>query len=533
MDPSLPLGTLPVNLEDGLETFANELGLPLQGLGFLRDLPAEVKESIIGNFDPSGTKDGNVLGRLQAYAKHMVKRHGLQPLASLNGSAVRRSPREGASVIQQPAVFPFFEDKPSETALQAGGEEQHPEVGIASYAISAFVERLGLTEAMATFLTRLPEDLQSQIVQGFDPSGTKDGNIWGRLLGFTRGRWSRRLNLNEQASTFLRGLPEELQLTVMMDFDASGSKDGNVSARLMQFASYIVARGSAAKLAVSVCQSNSTSREFAIPEGSQIHAHHEQTHTSLLQQEAYAPNFGELASHGTSTPSDIQQFSIAWGLDERAVSLMHHLPEPIRDHVLQGFDGSGTKDGNVWGRLLGFSRHIWAKYIGLDQDSVAFVKSLPEEAQVICLTDFDPSGTKDGNIAGRLQGFSKKALAQANQSLKLGGDGMNALHAASGIADAAHMTHGVHTTKRSLGSDSALRGFLDRCSLDWSAMPFLEGLPQDVLETVVHEFDPSGTKDGNVFGRLQGYVRFLTSRRKRSAEDCLAGSNKRVRDDGY
>merc|ERR1719433_1945461 len=91
------------------------------------------------------------------------------------------------------------------------------------------------------------------------------------------------------------------------------------------------------------------------------------------------------------------------------------LPEEVRYKVISGFDGAGTKDGNVWGRLLGYARHIWAKFLGLDQECVNLVKGLPEEAQMICLTNFDPSGTKDGNIAGRLQGFAKKALAQAGQ----------------------------------------------------------------------------------------------------------------------
>jgi len=76
--------------------------------------------------------------------------------------------------------------------------------------------------------------------------------------------------------------------------------------------------------------------------------------------------------------------------------------------------------------------------------------------------------------------------------------------------------------------------FLERCGLDVSAAPVLEALPPDILTTVIHEFDPSGTKDGNVLGRLQGYIRFLTVRRqKRGGADYAAGPCKRFHGTGY
>merc|ERR1712222_267023 len=77
-----------------------------------------------------------------------------------------------------------------------------------------------------------------------------------------------------------------------------------------------------------------------------------------------------------------------------------------------GFDGSGTKDGNIWGRLLGFTRVVWAKFIGLELSMSNYIRSLPDEVQVAVLTRFDPSGSKDGNVAGRLEGFLKKIVKQ-------------------------------------------------------------------------------------------------------------------------
>merc|ERR1740129_954143 len=96
------------------------------------------------------------------------------------------------------------------------------------------------------------------------------------------------------------------------------------------------------------------------------------------------PDAGLAAAAGPA----IERFAQLWGLDARAVQFLHGLQDVVRDHVLASFDGSATKDGNVFGRLLGFARHTWARSLGLDQTSVAFVKSLPEDAQIICLTSF-------------------------------------------------------------------------------------------------------------------------------------------------
>jgi len=226
------------------------------------------------------------------------------------------------------------------------------------------------------------------------------------------------------------------------------------------------------------------------------------------------------------------------------VQFLHGLQDVVRDHVLASFDGSATKDGNVFGRLLGFARHTWARALGLDQQSVAFIKTLPEEAQMICLTDFDPSGTKDGNVAGRLQGFAKKALAQASvrsqqnhqQHQVNGYSGVQPMFVAPSYqqqqqqqAEMAALDPNEPPKISPLSADPLVAGFLERCNLDWTALSYLETLPEDVLTRVLNEFDPSGTKDGNVLGRLQGYVRMLNARRKRPHDDSGAYDAKRPR----
>uniref|UniRef100_A0A7S4VG83 Uncharacterized protein n=1 Tax=Alexandrium monilatum TaxID=311494 RepID=A0A7S4VG83_9DINO len=655
--------------QDDVGTFARDLNLDVEALSFMRELPADLRVAIQANFDPTGTKDGNVLGRLQAYVRHMMRKNGFQPPEQLTGMRQQAKDQNAAvgmaggcfhaSTVMQPmggATMPSALTSPP-MVLSSGGTAMP--AGVATDAVRQFVDQLGLGEPAASLLTRLPEDLQASVIRGFDPSGTKDGNVWGRLLGYIRSLWSRRLGLAEPASTFIRGLPEDVQVAVIADFDASGSKDGNVSARLLQFAGALAARagpGAGAGAAGAgagagagrpsvgapppcprhaaagpafagsprapaqvqtffaqppVAQQpllqESAMGEFAqalgldasataflqsLPEPIQTtvitqfdpsgtkdgniwgrlfafvrrlsikyagigQAHVEQIRTlpeeeqrrvilgwtcpvQQQQQQQQQPAIMEgLSLDGGTTEAAIRSFSQLWGLDGRAECFLQALPDAVRQHVVAGFDGSGTKDGNVFGRLLGFARHTWARSLGLDQASVAFIKGLPEEAQMICLTDFDPSGTKDGNVAGRLQGFAKKAIAQAGQLARApngGSDhygGAGVLHHQDlGSSGGARAAAPPPAAAPSLSSDPLVASFLERCGLDASATSYLGSLPEDVLSRVLSEFDPSGTKDGNVLGRLQGYVRFLTARRRRSDDD-LGGQAKRQRILGF
>merc|ERR1712232_274301 len=55
--------------------------------------------------------------------------------------------------------------------------------------------------------------------------------------------------------------------------------------------------------------------------------------------------------------------------------------------------------------------------------------------------------------------------------------------------------------------DENIQNFLLRCGLDETAAPLLQELSDEGLQKGLTNFDPSGTKDGNVLGRLEGYVR--------------------------
>lgn len=61
-------------MADPLDRFAQVLGLESEAIAFLREYPSELQGAIIAGFDASGSKDGNVLGRLQSYSRHLAKR---------------------------------------------------------------------------------------------------------------------------------------------------------------------------------------------------------------------------------------------------------------------------------------------------------------------------------------------------------------------------------------------------------------------------------------------------------------------------
>mmetsp|Transcript_15946 Transcript_15946/g.34509 ORF Transcript_15946/g.34509 Transcript_15946/m.34509 type:complete len:597 (-) Transcript_15946:118-1908(-) len=577
--------------EGDLGRFAHHLGLDLQAISFMATIPSHLRSTIIANFDPSGTKDGNVLGRLQGYAKVIMRKHGVQMDfgSSLPSNAPPPPRRDGRPFVQSE-----FSGAPDELAEQ----------------VTNWAQLLGLDDSTADFVKGLSPDLQHSIVTNFDASGTKDGNVWGRLLGYIRSMWARRLGLSEQAVAALRALPSDKQVSVIASFDANGSKDGNTSQRLLAYCQHLppssgsesatprfASRWSAGEGSSEVVMENLISRHgldgdaanylrmLPVEVQSNLLAHfdpsgtkdgnvwgrlfafarrlwaqhvgldraqvdqlkalpeHEQirymNNWSQLTSRGQPPNASAFAYHSVqhSTPSHhsgrrgtggaaadatVADFVIRWGLDSQALEFMQSLPEPLQSQTLRSFDGSQSKDGNVWGRLFGYVRQSWAKMLGLDNDGLRFVKDLPEGAQIICITDFDPSGTKDGNVMGRLQGFAKKATKQA--SSRYGSTAPEYGGCAPRFSQHQPSFGGGGCGGGGLAQmpGESLISFCERCNLAQDSLQWLASLPQDIMSTVIAEFDPSGTKDGNVLGRLQGFVRLLNARaaqRKRLSED--------------
>merc|ERR1712012_25035 len=82
----------------------------------------------------------------------------------------------------------------------------------------------------------MPESVQSIVLTSFKASGTKDGNVWGRLFGFVRSVWSQRVGLDNQAFGTLRSLPEESQMTIMMCHNGEQESASYVASQIQSFA---------------------------------------------------------------------------------------------------------------------------------------------------------------------------------------------------------------------------------------------------------------------------------------------------------
>lgn len=619
-------------MEEQIANFARQLGLESEAVSFMFEMPVEIQLYIMDNFDASGSKDGNVMGRLQGYARHLLRRsghpipHSLAP-AQLDQGAAAGYP-SAAPVVQGSTIGAA----PMAMGSDASGFSRGPVPALAE-----FSHRIGLTPEAQTFISSLPSDVQNQIIRGFDPSGTKDGNVWGRLMGYARSIWSRSLGLDQDTITLLRGLPEEYQLTVMMEFDVHGSKDGNFSERLQRFINMVQIRGVQTQPA-SVARPVATSRpvvhtvvqqQYAAPQqptqqhtaaigsadisgfAQRLNLDHRaveflqglpadvtsivvskfdpsgtkdgnvwgrllgyirhvwgrqkgvdqatmdqlrqlpeeeqmaqitasssmmQAASSLLQVPTGIPAAGTYQTRTQQTP--LQQFVQTWQLNSNAEAFLAALPGPVTNAVIAGFDGSASKDGNVWQRLLGFARQQWSKSLGLDSTTSAALKALPEEAQMLCFTQFDPSSSKDGNIGARLQKFIGKCVRQVQHQEALtqhvhaaataqahyaGAQYAGAQYASEQYAGAAAYAiaslnqgyaQAAHTQPDAAPiTDPIVLDFMQRCRLDTSAEPLLQSLPEELLHTCLREFDPSNSKDGNTLGRLQGYVKSLCRKR--------------------
>eukprot|EP00930_Biecheleria_cincta_P083448 TRINITY_DN7301_c0_g1_i1.p1 TRINITY_DN7301_c0_g1~~TRINITY_DN7301_c0_g1_i1.p1 ORF type:complete len:879 (+),score=128.89 TRINITY_DN7301_c0_g1_i1:85-2721(+) len=632
-----------------IDEFAASLGLDESMRQFLIMLPSEVMNVVINSFDPSGTVDGNIWGRLFGFVRSVWQRHlqvnedvmgylrGLPEdvqariVAEFDASAswdgnnsarlmsfARRVASDSGVASNHGHGAPAAHHGHVTHAAQSrsAGNVHVPRTGSSS--LAEFATSLGLDRAACDWLRMLPQDLLGQVMLSFDPAGTKDGNVWGRLFGYIRSHWKGRLQLTDESLSFLKSLPEDVQMKVIAEFDAGGSKDGNASARMMGFAQHLATRGS---VLGGTRQSPRSAPQRHLPSNADVAAVQEFVQTLglddaalvFLQQlpgdfmnsvmSSFDPSgtkdgniwgrlFGfiriRLASHfgwdeqfkeylkglqedqqkqeilnalqdpARSTPRqrgggggggggraqvgwdhlsasrvadrgshqqqahtgyaapqgcrDFSEFCQMWGLNDSAQRFLEAIPLQIQDIVLASFDGSATKDGNVWGRLLGFVRFQWGRSLGLDPESLNYVKSMPEDAQMILITEFDARGTKDGNIAGRVMGFAKKAMASAHSVVHEAVETRSA-HAQVLATLGGRSRPVAQSPAQDLRHDPAVQEFIERCGLDDSAVGLLEPLDADTLANVLQCFDPTGTKDGNVLGRLSGYIKSRSTRR--------------------
>jgi hypothetical protein len=612
--------------EEVLEAFAEQHGLDYEAVAFLHEVPPEVQAEIIENFNSRGSKDGNVVGRLEGYARHLCRRNQLAyPSALANAPPPKE--RERAS-----------DNGHYSSSRRRGHEVDNDPLSV----LPDFAANVGLTDAAEHFLSKLPLEVLDKLLRGFDPSNSKDGNVWGRLLGYARSLWANHLGLDKDSASYVRSLPEEIQLVVMMEFDGNGARDGNLRPRLDSFINFVQRRGTPLSghehMMEELGQEYDDVREFAHrmnldrqatkfiqslpseisaivvkhfnPSGTKdgnvwgrllgyvrhIWCDHrgvdQATIRGMPEEEQMRAMSNPTASYSRGSSQSVWQFAKQWSLNREAEAFVGALPEFVRDAVVSGFDGSGSADGNLWGRLLGYTRQMWTRSLGLDSETTARLKNLPEEAQMLCMTSFDPRTTTDGNISARLEGFMNKCQRQIEDrdsyesredygrrrddddgrrrddhgrrrdDYSRGrddygkGKGRNDYGKGKGKGKGrndygdrgggkgdrgggkgdrggnpyAQPARAGNRSVDDLLEDPDVSEFLEKCGLGTETAEYLARLEEDIMLHVMRDFDHTGTKDGNVLGRLQGFARSLCRRRGLPVpDDEEGGPRKRMR----
>eukprot|EP00927_Polykrikos_kofoidii_P044511 TRINITY_DN38457_c0_g1_i1.p1 TRINITY_DN38457_c0_g1~~TRINITY_DN38457_c0_g1_i1.p1 ORF type:complete len:738 (+),score=112.39 TRINITY_DN38457_c0_g1_i1:110-2323(+) len=540
-----PSGTKDGNVMSRLLAFARPVWA--QTLGFqgqqaqeaaamLRGLPDQAQMRVMAEFDATGTKDGNVLARLQRFVAAVAERRGLHQAPILPSPIVNTATRSAdhgvASAARTPATTIGRGLRRSNTlgSLPNGSVLGGCPGTRSGYAIASFARRFGCDPSQTLFLSRLDEDIQAVLVSSFNPDGTKDGNVWGRLFGFVRSVWTQRVGLDAGAIDYMKKLPEEMQRLVITRFDPLSSKNGNTTASLEAF---IRSRGSGG------CRQSDN-----------LQPHHllgaRQRTQPILPIKADTGVWGaqrNVQGAGSNQPMHVKEgggsdrscgalddFVRHWGLNADAADFFAALPESVSSAVFDSFVVTGTKDGNVWGRLFGFVRSVWIAKMGLDTEETFFLRKLPEQVQAEVMVNFDPQSKMARSLG--LEGY----LHQLVEEAELGQQDLSASSVDTSIQK--------QTTRRSSPpqkhtalDDVVIDEFLERCGLDDEVVHILSNLQPDVLTAVVNDFDPGGTKDGNVQRRLEGFVRAVEARtsnkrtlsqQHRQHQTVLSGAGRRT-----
>ncbi|CAK0830466.1 unnamed protein product [Prorocentrum cordatum] len=316
-----------------------------------------------------------------------------------------------------------------------------------------------------------------------------------------------------------------------------------------------------------------------------------------LPREVSAIVLGRFSAHGTKVATapiqgcrqhertDAQSDGLRWRRTEDAqrsvqargwefASTVNHLlaiQATIAGTVVELEHGLAVaRDGNVWGRLLGFVLSVWIQKQGVDEEAAAYLRGVHEAwGAAEARAKEHPAGLPGPPVSNRPEQwaegdrrvFLKEILGgiatlrffhlrlsycdrqigpenrdaapdlrvqlrvhqRADNGQEQETEQNSVLDAFQCIAEAALDAAGGASRLAVAPAAEAARGaaedvdaFVQRCGLeDQPAAEFLRGLLPEVRAVILADFDPGGTKDGNVFGRLQGFARSLEGSRKR------------------
>jgi len=462
-------------------------------------VPAEIQDAVIQNFDGL-TKNGNVMGRLQGYLNGLLRRKGV--LGGMPGAQ--------APAAQYPALLadPFVDYSldpavaldPNATTIHAATYPAHTTSATPSFGTPeelAFATRWGLDDEAIYLLRGLPENIKAHIIANFDGSATKDGNVLGRLKGYVTAQ-VRRFGMPAittvcapaVASTGLIGPNVSHQATSLASQGAQ---------HLMQPVAQMVPQATTHL----ITQQQAMAQTHLMPQAQLV-----QQPAQLMQQPinlGQQPNqlaqpMGQLLAQPASLGAQPCQLAqLQMGQPAQVDPLCQLTPLPM------------TQPAQV--DLLGQYAQVatLGQYGQLNQMTAAQVGQQGQIAQL-------PQITQMGQLyaqMGQLGQYSQLVQAQPQHQHQH----IMTLQAAPQLADLSA------ESAQSLQPGDELQQFSSRWNMDYEQVQkVFKAIPDHLKQTVLQNFNGSTTKDGNVLGRLQGYVGAMLRRNGVTPGDVSGGA---------
>lgn len=119
------------------------------------------------------------------------------------------------------------------------GEGWQNESELSELSLEEFIKNCNLDDKSTTFVRGLPENVRQEITKCIHP---KENMSWEDLFSDAKDIWIGQLNLHPRSDAvkYFYEVHEDAQRIVMMKFDPSRSKDGNVGGRLTGFLKSVV-----------------------------------------------------------------------------------------------------------------------------------------------------------------------------------------------------------------------------------------------------------------------------------------------------
>lgn len=318
--------------------------------------------------------------------------------------------------------------------------------------VHAFVARFGLDQSSLQTILDMAPEVQRDVLSSFHPQdATRDVNKL--FQSFCRSRSTGRLpgaaaaaaglvmhekqahhidffntyGLNETSQNALLALPVELQAEVLVNFRPKDSTRDANSLFLAFIKSRSQSRFPQLAAALNQTQGPKTKNTFfqpthpaTLPTAQSLHAMHpahSQQFLSSMMGYGIDPMAAYAMSQPIMVPLTVEQFAMAWNLNEISINLIHSLPGAMQADVMQNFrPRDPSRDVN--GVFLSFAKSRmqlygmamppvpvaqcgiveFARRFGLSREAVAELDDLSAPMQQKIMMDFQPKpNTRDSS----------------------------------------------------------------------------------------------------------------------------------------